>query len=112
MCVLSGDPLANYGPVLWCLAALWSQVKGAIFAPHVYVDLISRSRTVCLDLMSPVLRVARASSPIFKCVHVSSYAPLVFCGALSAKLSEGVGPLNLSPETMSRVPLYPSDQGS
>ena len=56
MCALSGDTLADYGPVLWRRAALWSQVKRAIFEPRVYVDLISR--ILCLsssDLMSPVL---------------------------------------------------------
>jgi hypothetical protein len=91
MCVLSGDPLADYGPILWRRAALWSQVKHAILAPHVYINLISRT-------FIPFRPHAKSCPCFFPYIHMRSclqLRPLSFsscCGALSAKLSKESDP--------------------
>src|SRR6266581_1078424 len=76
MCVRSGDTLDDNGPVLWCGAALWSQVKSHCTpspAACPRFDLISI--VISLNCTSPVTRtVGASSSPIAICTLVSDIA--------------------------------------
>jgi hypothetical protein len=86
MCVISGDSLDDYGPVLWCSAALRSEVKHVTSYSCLRFDLIF----TVISFRPHVTRASFSYSYAFMS-PVTSHSPssvLSCCGALSAKLSE------------------------
>ena len=71
MCVLSGDPLDDYGPVLWCCAALWSQVKPQPSSRR----MSTQPHCLFIDLMLPVLGAAVLLPPLYSYAFMYPVTP-------------------------------------